>query len=222
MLVPVIGLVQVGYQARADRYTYVPLVGVFVAATWAASDLLLRTGVPRLRPVLAVVVVIACGVTAYAQVKCWADGVTLWQQTVRATTNNPRAYCNYGQALLKARRPQDALAQYDECLRLSPDNALAMEGRGHVLRHQGKFEQAAEAYKAALAQSDRLPFAHFYLGQILLEQEKLEAAAEQFLANIRNDTDVMRSWAALSRVRQKQGRLDDAKACLRSAGLADD
>src|SRR5205823_6385135 len=100
-LVPVIGLVQVGEQAMADRYTYVPLIGIFVALAWGLPDLLTAL---RLRPSLmvfpALLLLLACVIVSRAQVQCWSNSITLWKRALEVDSGNATAHNNLGVALL--------------------------------------------------------------------------------------------------------------------------
>ncbi|MES1254078.1 MAG: hypothetical protein ABUS56_00605, partial [Acidobacteriota bacterium] len=112
-LVPVIGLVHVGSQARADRYTYVPLIGIFVAVVWLARDV--ANSRPRWRPWLvsaAVVAIGACAVVARMQVMYWADSLSLWQHSAEVTATNEVAETGIGRALSEQSRNEDAIRHY--------------------------------------------------------------------------------------------------------------
>src|SRR6185295_5356835 len=110
-IVPVIGVVQVGSQPIADRYMYVPAIGVFVMFAWSLADLS-RPVRPAVAASVAAALVIACGVAARAQVSHWASGIALWEHAVSVTQDNSRAHNNLGQALAKENRMAEAIAQY--------------------------------------------------------------------------------------------------------------
>jgi protein O-mannosyl-transferase len=174
-LVPVIGLVQVGAQARADRYTYLPLVGVFIVATWGCADLVDAVarqrgsgGWMRLAPLLAGLAPLA--VAASLQAKTWHDSVALWTRAIAVTAPVAADHAMLGNALAGAKRTDEAEAQYREALRLNPEETGALNGIGALLvaRHQpgealGYFEKAlaamprfAEAHVNAAAALDAL------------------------------------------------------------------
>jgi len=147
---PVIGLVQVGVQPWADRYTYLPLVGIFVAAAWTAADAA-RRGVSG-RAVLAATsaaALAALGVAAHAQASHWRDSVTLFERAVAVTTDNYVARYNLAAALLALNRNEEAVAQYREAVRLRPRLAEARNGLAFALAGAGKAGEAVEQYRLA-------------------------------------------------------------------------
>jgi tetratricopeptide (TPR) repeat protein len=151
-LVPVIGLVQVGAQAMADRYTYVPLIGLFIAIVWGAHDLLgswrLRD---RLLPVAGGLAVAALAVAAWAQAGYWRDGVTLYTHAIRSTENNWLAWNNLGSATDDLGNGRQAVEAYREALRIKPDYTDAWINLGATLGAQRQFAEAAECLQRAVA-----------------------------------------------------------------------
>src|SRR5262249_53452563 len=144
-LVPVIGLVQVGEQSLADRYTYIPLIGIFVMAAWLGADLVQRR--PGLRGPLAAIgalALLACGVVTRQQTIHWRDDLSLWDHAVRVTANNPIAHNSIADPLIKLGRIDEATEHLREALRLEPDyvNAWINLGMAHDL--QGRPDDAAE------------------------------------------------------------------------------
>jgi tetratricopeptide (TPR) repeat protein len=121
-LVPVIGLVQVGSQAMADRYTYIPLIGLGIAVAWGASDACARLpGRRAALPVAACVAIAALGVIASLQVRHWRDSTSLFRHSLEVTRNNHVAHAYLGTALLERGQTGDAIFHYEEALRLRPD-----------------------------------------------------------------------------------------------------
>jgi len=150
-LVPVIGLVQVGAQARADRYTYLPLVGLLLAAVWGAADLL---GPRRpARAVLAAAGALAlagCGILAWRQTAVWKDDLTLLEHSARVIPGNYLAGFNLANRLKRDGRLDDAVARYREALRARPRWVDAHLNLGNALRAQGREEEAMAHYTEAV------------------------------------------------------------------------
>ena len=120
-LLPVLGFVQVGSHAMADRFTYVPLIGVFIVIVWGGSDLLERLGLtPRARAAIAVGVISAYTVVAARQVQVWRDSQTLWEHAIAVTPNNYRAHANLGVVLAERGDTRAAIAHYTESVRIHP------------------------------------------------------------------------------------------------------
>lgn len=144
-LVPVIGLVQVGLQARADRYTYVPLLGVFVAAAWGAADLARRAG-PRARVAGAVAVAgasVAMAVATRAQAATWRDSVALFERALAVTENNYPTRYNLAHVHASAGRVDEAIAEYRRALAIHPGDPGSNNNLGSILRERGAADLAA-------------------------------------------------------------------------------
>ena len=139
-LLPVIGLIQVGPQARADRFTYVPHIGLLLMLVWGVPALVRRVPNPRVILVpVAVAVLAAVSVVARRQVGYWRDSITLWERTLTVTTDNGVAHYNLGVALSAGGRTDDAIRHLREAVRLEPEFpsahnrlAVAMDRRGNV------------------------------------------------------------------------------------------
>jgi tetratricopeptide (TPR) repeat protein len=155
-LVPVIGLVQVGRQAHADRYTYVPLIGIFLALVWGVSDLL----GPRRRVVQVALLagsLAVCVVLTRVQAGYWANSRALWQHALAVTDNNAFARMAYGQALGIAQLPEAALEQYAKSLEIDPEMDRAWLLLAQLHESQRRWDDALDCYRqaAALAPSNK-------------------------------------------------------------------
>jgi tetratricopeptide (TPR) repeat protein len=161
-LLPVIGLVQVGDQAMADRFTYVPLVGLFMALAWGVSDAARRWRYGRLALTVASgVLLVSTTVAATEQVQYWRDSLALWGRAATVTRDNERAHANLGTALQQAGRAQEAIDQYREAARL-----LSIEAAAAHVRASG----AATMHVAA--------------GILLMQSRRASDAADEFLAAV--------------------------------------
>ena len=151
MLVPVVGLVQVGLQAMADRYTYLPQIGLAVALVWGAADLC-RSGAYRRRlgaAVSALVLAVLMG-CAWRQTTFWRDSETLWTHALACTPENVPAHNNLGNALSDQGRLDEAITQYQQALEIKPDDAGAHNNLGAVLVSRGRFDEAMNHYRKVL------------------------------------------------------------------------
>jgi tetratricopeptide (TPR) repeat protein len=180
-LVPVIGLVQVGSQARADRYTYFPQVGVLLAACWGAADL--ARGRPLVAFAAAAAAAAALAAVTRAQVPVWHDSVTLWQNDVRVTGGNRLACYDLGSALAE-RNDYPGAADcyrrafaYANVLPLNPSQPQLHLSLGDALQKAGRLAEATEQFEALCRAAPRSAPAHVYLGKVLLEQGELGGAA---------------------------------------------
>ena len=223
-LLPVIGLVQVGIQARADRFTYIPLIGLFVMIAWGASDLAARW--PRRRPVLmsaAFVVVAACALVARAQVGYWRDSLTFWQHTVDVTTDNARAHGNLGLVLSDLGRPSEAIAHYTEAIRISPELADVHTNLANALAGQGKTADAVAHYREALRLDPNQLTAHNGLGSALDDQGRYDEAITHYGDALRIDPRSAMIHNNLGATLVHQGKLEEgASHLIEASRLAPD
>lgn len=164
-LVPVIGLVQVGLQAHADRYTYVPLVGVFVALVWAAHELVERFRVGReLRVLLAGGVLVALAAASWESSAHWRNGVALFQRCVAVHPRSATAWAALGDSQLEQGTVDGALEAYGRALSLDGSLARAVIGMGTALGRAGRVEEALALCERSVQLAPRDPAAWFNLG----------------------------------------------------------
>lgn len=175
-LVPVIGLVQVGNQGMADRYTYVPLIGIFVIVAWAASALGRHATIP------AVAVLLALAALTRAQVAEWRDSVTLFTHALAVTGPNPTALVSLGSALEDRGRIDEAMARYGEALRIDPGNRTAENRVAGLLASDGRLDEAVGHYLVALRRNPGDADTLSNLGIALGKQRKLDEAIARFEA----------------------------------------
>jgi Flp pilus assembly protein TadD len=187
-LVPVLGIVQVGEQALADRYTYVPLIGVFLALVWGMVDL-----IPcfRYRGVVlaaaAAAVLVALTVATRNQVRCWHDRATLWAHAAQADPDNHLAHYNLGVILLEQGQRDRAREEFQEAVRARPTDWLAHNNLGTLAQQRGDHEEAAYHFAAALKSRPEQPSVRGNLGLALAMQGQLPEARSQFDAALRVD-----------------------------------
>jgi tetratricopeptide (TPR) repeat protein len=192
MLAPVIGLVQVGAQARADRYTYMPMIGLTIMLAWGAADLAGR--VPRAKPAVAALAgatCAACAALTWVQAGYWRDSRALFQHAVDVTEGNYLAHHNLGVAL--AETPgglNQAIAHYQAALQIKPDYVRAHTDLGSALaRLPGRLPDAIAEYRAALAIDPDLAIPHNNLGNALAQAGRWSEAISEYGAALRIDPD---------------------------------
>ncbi len=150
-LAPVIGLVQAGSQARADRYTYVPMIGIFVAVVWELSSRVRdRTAARQVAAAVASVVLAAFTVVAFVQVGTWRDGASLYTRALGVTKSNWLASNNLGNFWLGHDDPRRALAAFEEAARMKPDYDQAYYNEGVALMALSRPAEAVQAYRESL------------------------------------------------------------------------
>ncbi len=188
-LVPVIGLVQVGDQSMADRYTYVPLIGLSLIAAWGIPELVARWRFgKRALPIVAGCILLACAALAEAQVRYWSDDVALWQHALTVTRDNYVAEDNLAVALATQGRAGEAVLHFAEAFRIRPslaDSASAQNNLGMALMLEGKLDEAALHFVQALRIEPDSAEAHYGLGAVLLSQRKPGEAVHHFTEALR-------------------------------------
>ena len=177
---PVIGFVRIGQHAMADRYTYIPLVGLFVVVVWGIEDLAkrLHTG----RAVLAglmIVVFTLCSVLTNQQTKKWHDSVTLFSHALEVTENNWLAHKNLGSVLAQQGKLEEALFNYSESLRIWPE-PLAYVSQAWLYLRVDNYEKAIDACKNSIAMSPDNDKAHFILGVSYISLKDYPSAIAEY------------------------------------------
>ena len=168
MLVPVIGLVQVGVQARADRYTYVPFVGLSIAVVWAVGDWVART--PRLQRaagVMSAFVLVVFAAIAYRQAGYWVNSRALFEHTIAVTGPNYIIRNNLGVVLLAEGDVPGAIEQYRDSVAINANYAEAHANLGHGLMRAGQLDPATDELRAALRLNPKIAPAQADLGTLL-------------------------------------------------------
>ena len=212
-LVPVIGFVQVGYQAMADRYTYIPLIGLFIVVAWGANEL--SAAWPSRRVILASaasVIVVAGIALTRAQVQVWHDGVALWQHTVAVTQGNFIAQTNLGYELAQRGRFDEAAEQYREALRISPNYILARQNLGLALASQGKYADAIDQYQTALRLQPANAVLRADFGLTLANAQRDSDAIAQYQEALRLQPDLALANVRLGNALVRQGNVSEAIA----------
>jgi hypothetical protein len=179
-LVPVIGLLQVGGQSMADRYTYIPLIGLFIMIVWGVAEI--GTIWPRLRNVLLVAAggaLVACSYLSWVQVKFWQNDLILYSHAIEATKKNYVAYLFLGNVYMDQGKIDQAIEQYFNSIKISP-TLMAFHYLGNAYYAQGKFEQANSYYFYALMISQDYPDTHYMYGRSLIKLGRVTQAIDQF------------------------------------------
>lgn len=211
-LLPTIGLVQVGLQWKADRYAYLPAVGLFIAVAFTAADVVEHR--PRLGRAF-----VACGLallgvvtwTTTRQLPVWRDSVALFSHAVAVTPDNAVAHYNLGDAFFQRGKWRDAAQHYGEAARIVPDYAAAHSNLALSLTRLGDFTGAEAHYLAATEIAPDVELFRLNFGALLLVRGDLDAAAEQFEAAIRAAPTNASGHAQLAAVRIGQHRIPEAE-----------
>jgi protein O-mannosyl-transferase len=217
-LVPVIGLVQVGSQALADRYTYVPLIGLFLLLTWGVADLAAAWRLPRGYLVGATAATLsACVVLTWIQVGYWESTLRLWEHAAAVTENDLLAQMNLGTCYHQQGKLSDAKREFEKAVAINPNLAEAHANLGNVLADLGRREQAVAEYRKAITLDPESAWPHFNLGVALAALGRHEEALAEFQKTITLDSESPWPHTNLGNVLRDLGRDEEALAEYRRA-----
>jgi protein O-mannosyl-transferase len=218
MLVPMIGLVQVGEHAMADRYTYLAQIGLLIAGVWGIAQLVAAR--PWHRWVCAgasLLVVLGLMAGGWQQTSYWRDDLSIWAQTEACTTQNPVAEYNLGMALANRRQTDEAIVHYQKALAIWPDFVKAHNNLGVAYLNAKRFNEAVAEYEKALQLNPRYASACNNLGAVLQQSGKTEEAIAKFRKAIELDPRLADAYENLGSVLAHTNRLDEAAAQFQKA-----
>jgi Flp pilus assembly protein TadD len=218
MLVPVIGLIQVGDQLDADRYTYLPCIGLFTAVVFGLAEIVASRHIKALvwGPV-AVLTLVGCLWSTTLQLRYWQDGETLFAHAVSVTPNNTLALNNLGAILLQRGKTEEAVNRLTQAVELQPGNAWAQNNLGLALVKVGRFDEAELNYRKALELNPRYLKAHENLGGLYLQTGRLDAAISSFQAAMEIEPLDAKSFNDLGVAFMKSGRAEEGANSFRRA-----
>jgi tetratricopeptide (TPR) repeat protein len=223
MLVPVIGVVQVGIQAHADRYTYLPEIGLSILATWMMVDLAAAWRFPRKILGAAAVIIISVLVwRASFQASYWRDSEEIWRHTLAVTANNSIAHNNLGNALLQKNKIDEAMAQFQQAAEISPHDTDVQNSLGNALFRNGKVVDAITHYRIALQLQPNNAEVRNNLGNALFHTGQIDEAITYFqsalqLLSAQSDVRATEAHYNLGNALFQKGQIDDAIAHYRKA-----
>jgi len=211
VLVPVIGLIQVGQQAMADRYTYIPMLGLAVMMTWGAADLSRHFpfGQSGIRFAGAGVLV-AIALCTSVQLRHWQDSVSLFRHAIDVTKNNATAHYNLAQAMCVRGTVAEAMPHYEAALKIDPGYDAARNNLGLCFATMGRFETATNHYAAALRLNPKNGDAHYNYARALTSLGQLEEAIIHYETALRIRPQHLWAHFWLAYALSSQGKLDEA------------
>lgn len=210
-LVPVIGLVQVGEQSMADRYMYIPLIGLSILMAWGMSDLLAKFMHRRIILTTAggIVMVALTGLT-YSQVSYWKDTLALFDHAARVTTNNYVALANIGTVYQNKGKLDTAIQYYEQSLTFNKSYELARYNLAVALQARGENEKAIAQYLEALRLQPRNAAAHYGVAMLLSERGQIQESANHYTKALRIEPDYWQAHYGLGLTFSRRGILDSA------------
>jgi len=213
-MVPMIGLVQVGVQAMADRYAYIPLLGIFVIVCWGAADLINTWHVPAAVSALgAAAILITLGIALHRQVSFWSDNVTLWTHTLAITERNYIAEDGLATALVAQGRMEEALPHLQRARFLRPDDPMATLNIASYEQIHGNYQAALEGY-ARVSRFTKIPYlvamARVNSGYAHYSLKQYESAKQDFEATLKEQPGNSMAYRGLGLVAQRMGDITGA------------
>ena len=210
-LIPVIGLVRFTGSSHADRFTYIPYIGLFIMIAWGLAELVSRwpyrkliLGVPM------VIVLTAMGIRAHRQVGFWNNSITLFSHALEVTQDNPLACYNLGTAYYDLGRYREAIQAYKRAIRTKPDYFDAWYNLGNACTRLGGYHEAIEAFKQAIAIKPDFAYAHSNLGAAYGRVGRYREAIEALKQAIAIEPDHLDAWFNLGNVYASLGRYREA------------
>jgi len=217
MLVPVIGIVKVGLQAMADRYTYLPILGWQLALLWTLSELAWPSVVRRFVPALIGVVLAGCAARTWDQLGVWRDSRALYEHALAVTKDNYLAHSYLATTLLNEGRFDEAAAHLQRAIEIRPDYAAAHHRLGVAVEKAGRTDDALRIYTDLLRIRPNHADAHYSIGIILLNRNQPAEAITHFRATLSSEPDSDPALVALGMALARQGRIEEAVPCYEKA-----
>jgi tetratricopeptide (TPR) repeat protein len=210
-LVPVLGLVQAGiWPSMADRFGYIPLIGLFIMIAWGGAEVLSGWRFKRVTPAAAAVLVSVFAVTTWLQTGYWKNSITLFEHAIDVNSNNALAHNNLGAALRKQDRVADAIGHYDWALMLKPDYAAAHYNLGIALMRIGRFDEATSHFQRAQQLKPDSPIVYRNLKKALAAQRVMNRKMSEIQAALKLAPENVTLYLKMGNLYERKGDLDSA------------
>ena len=213
-LVPVIGLVQVTNQAMADRYTYIPLIGLFIVVVWGVPAILQKWHFHKIfLCVSAVVIILVLTTRAFFQTSHWKNSITLFENAVKVTENNFHALNNLATALADKGKYDEAFLYLSKVLKMDSQREDVRMNIANVLFLKGKPDEAISDYREILKTDSENADAHYNLACVLSSQKKYDEAILHYKETLRIDPEYSKAQYNLGNILLNQGKVKEAITC---------
>jgi len=210
-LIPVIGIVQVGLQAMADRYSYIPLVGLFILISWGGAELM--EGWRHRKITMGVTISLAllmCMILTWTQVRNWRNSTTLFRRAIEVTSKNYLAHNNLGLSLMGQGKAKEAMKHYSEAIRINPSYAGAYYNLGVAKVKQGRLQEAVRHYSEAVRIEPKNVEAHNNLGDVMARLGHTELAKKHYVEALRINPAYAKAHVNLGNLLTYQGNMEAA------------
>jgi protein O-mannosyl-transferase len=213
MLLPVVGIIQVGAQAHADRYTYLPQIGIYLALTWLVAELAVQWRINAsalggsMGAIIVALMVCSCKQTGY-----WKDSPTLWQHALDCYPDNDLACVNLGNELVQSGQLEAAINLYRKAAQIDPRNVEYESNLADALRKDGKMDEALIHYKKAAELKPDSPEVQYNLAQALRQDGKAEEAISRFQIVLQIKPDFAPARGNIGYILFEEDKADEATA----------
>ena len=217
-LLPVIGIIQVGSQAMADRYTYIPLIGLFITIAWGVPDLLKENLFYRyFIPVAAGTTIMLLVILTFKQTGVWKDSVALFEHAIAVTEENYVAHNNLGSYLMRHKRFAEAASHFEKVVKIKPDDEKYLNNLGIALFRQNRYDEAMTYYLRAIAISPRFADSYYNAADVCLFSGRDNEALEYYRKGLSLRPGNAVAENNVGEILIRQGKLDEAIIYLRAA-----
>jgi len=217
-LLPVIGLIQVGTQAMADRYTYFPLIGLFISVVWTINYLIIKFRLnQRIVGFATAAIILTFSMMTLNQVATWENSETLFENALSVTQDNWVAHLNYGETLLEQGKVDDAIGQFEKALAIKPDFELAYLNIGTAFAKMGQTDNAIAYYQKALAIKQNLPTAWLNMGNAYFRKGMPDNALSHYEIALSFKPDFAEAYCGIGAVMAGKGDLQQAMQAFQRA-----
>jgi protein O-mannosyl-transferase len=212
-LIPVIGIVQVGLQSMADRYMYIPIIGIAIIIAWGVPQLINRFKLSNIIPKAGFALIVPLMMLGtYIQTTYWKSNVTLFQHALAVTTNNHIAHTNLGVDLADSGRHAEAIPHLREAMRLWPNEILTHSNLARSLVAIGERKEALNQYNWILERTPTDPRLHNRIADVLADEGDLNGAIDHYHEAFRLDSAFLMSRCKVGKLLAQQSKYDEAKA----------
>ncbi len=215
MWVPVIGLVKVGLQGMADRYTYLPMIGIELALIWTLAPLFRKA--PKPAAVFISLILLGCAARTWNQISIWGDQHVLYRHALEVTSDNYLAECYLGSILVNDGQLDQARDLFVRALEIKPDYADARLKLGLVLERTGHLDEAAAEYRRVLADRPKDGQANYHLGELLVSEHQAAQAIPYLDLALRADPEFPNTWISKGVADSDLHRYQEALDCFQHA-----
>jgi protein O-mannosyl-transferase len=221
MLVPVVGLVQVGLQAMADRYTYLPILGFELALLWTFRELMASPNARRFAAAAIIVILAGLAVRTSNQISFWKNSKNLYEHALAVTKNNYLAESNLGTTLFNEGDFIAAEIHFRRAIQLKPDFATPEFKLALTMEELNRPDEALAAYNEFLKLRPHDPIANYNAGVLLLNENQSAQAAARFQTALENDREYAAAFVGLGFAKMKLNETSDAIGALEQASKLD-